>query len=136
MLSKKVFGKKIFMIALLSVILLAQPGEAFARNPDRRQSLYRNSFYKARPRGHNPKGAFVIPREYISIALGGLKLCYREGRLHRRNIERMIVVNVPNCNGSYTPIALRKFGRGYMGPQGEYYHGNPTVAQLRALYGR
>ncbi|NQU95072.1 MAG: hypothetical protein HQ549_02400 [Candidatus Omnitrophica bacterium] len=136
MLRKKVFGKRIFIIALLSVILLAQPGEAFARNSNRRQSPYRNSSYKARHRGHNQKGAFVIPREYISIVIGGLKLCYREGRLRRRNVERTIVVNVPNCNGSYTPIALRKYGTGYIGPQGEYYHGNPTVAQLRALYGR
>jgi hypothetical protein len=47
-----------------------------------------------------------------------------------------IVVNVPNANGSYTPVRLVRSGDGYIGPQGEYYPGNPTVDQLRALYGR
>lgn len=136
MLNKKVFSKRIFLITILSVILLAFSGDAFARNLHSPRSPYRHSSYKAKHRAGHPRGTFVIPREYISIVIGGLKLCYREGALHSRNIERTIVINVPNHNGSYTPIALRKSGRGYIGPQGEYYHGNPTVAQLAALYGR
>ena len=136
MLSKKVFSKRIFLITILSVILFAPSGDAFARNLHYRNPPYRHSSYMARHRAYHPRGAFVIPREYISIAIGGLKLCYREGALRSRNIERTVVINVPNHNGSYTPIALRKSGSGYIGPQGEYYHGNPTVTQLRALYGR
>lgn len=47
-----------------------------------------------------------------------------------------VVINVPNINGSYTPVILTKSGNGYIGPQGEFYPGNPTVEQLRVLYGK
>ncbi len=47
-----------------------------------------------------------------------------------------VVINVPNAHGTYTPVTLMRHGSGYIGPQGEYYEGNPTVEQLRALYGR
>ena len=47
-----------------------------------------------------------------------------------------IEVNVPNSDGTFTKITLFKHGNGYKGPQGEFYQGNPTVDQLRALYGR
>ena len=47
-----------------------------------------------------------------------------------------VTVNVPNTNGSYTPITLVRHDNGYLGPQGEYYPGNPTVEQLRVLYGK
>lgn len=47
-----------------------------------------------------------------------------------------VVVNVPDTNGGYTAVTLMRHGDGYVGPQGEYYPGNPTVEQLKALYGR
>jgi len=47
-----------------------------------------------------------------------------------------ITINVPNTNGSFTPVKLVKYKDGYVGPQGEYYPGNPTVDQLRVLYGK
>jgi len=46
------------------------------------------------------------------------------------------VINIPNANGGYTPVILTKYKTGYIGPQGEYYDGHPTVAQLRVLYGK
>lgn len=45
-------------------------------------------------------------------------------------------INIPNANGSYTPVTLVKRGHGYVGPQGEYYEGHPSVEQLKALYGK
>ncbi len=48
----------------------------------------------------------------------------------------IVIINVPNSNGSYTPVKLVKHNNGYIGPQGEYYPGHPSVDQLRALYGR
>ena len=45
-------------------------------------------------------------------------------------------VNIPNARGGYTTITLRKAGTGYVGPQGEYYSDNPTVEQLKVLYGK
>ena len=47
-----------------------------------------------------------------------------------------VVINIPNEDGSYTPVTLVKHGEGYLGPQKEYYTGHPTVAQLRVLYGK
>jgi hypothetical protein len=47
-----------------------------------------------------------------------------------------IVINVPNASGGYTPVTLTKYKTGYLGPQGEYYEGHPTVEQLRVLYGK
>jgi Family of unknown function (DUF6515) len=49
---------------------------------------------------------------------------------------KTITINVPNSSGSFTPIKLVKYKNGYLGPQGEYYPGNPTVDQLSVLYGK
>jgi hypothetical protein len=44
-------------------------------------------------------------------------------------------INIPNSKGGFTPVKLVKHNNGYLGPQGEFYAGHPTVDQLRALYG-
>lgn len=49
--------------------------------------------------------------------------------------DKIITINIPNKNGTYTPVSLIKYNNGYLGPQGEYYEGHPNVDQLRALYG-
>ncbi|MBI3008965.1 MAG: hypothetical protein HYY56_05590 [Candidatus Omnitrophica bacterium] len=46
-----------------------------------------------------------------------------------------VVINIPNAAGGYTPVTLVKGKDGYIGPQGEYYQGHPTVDQLKVLYG-
>ena len=46
-----------------------------------------------------------------------------------------ITVNVPNVGGGHTPVKLVKTANGYLGPQGEFYAGHPTVAELKVLYG-
>lgn len=46
-----------------------------------------------------------------------------------------ITLNIPNASGGFTPVKLVKYKNGYLGPQGEYYPGKPTVDQLRVLYG-
>src|ERR1700679_2483590 len=46
-----------------------------------------------------------------------------------------VTVNVPNNNGGYTAVVLKRSGNGYVGPQGEYYDQVPTTAQLQAMYG-
>jgi hypothetical protein len=45
-------------------------------------------------------------------------------------------INIPNAHGGYTPVTLTKNETGYIGPQGEYYEGHPTVKQLTVLYGK
>lgn len=43
-------------------------------------------------------------------------------------------VNIPNGNGSYTTVVIRRSGNGYVGPQGELYATFPTVSQLKDMY--
>jgi len=51
--------------------------------------------------------------------------------------QEPVTVNVPNRNGSYTPVALQRTESGmYVGPQGEVYPNLPTEAQLRGMYAR
>ena len=46
-----------------------------------------------------------------------------------------VTVNVPNAGGGYSPVKLVKVDKGYLGPQGEFYAGHPTIAELKVLYG-
>ncbi len=45
-------------------------------------------------------------------------------------------IYIPNGNGSYTVVALRKTEKGFLGPQGEFYVDHPTVDQLRERYAK
>jgi len=100
----------------------------------------------------SPIGAIVmaIPSGHKTTVSGGTTYYYYNNVYYRSHGSGYVVVpapaanphaetvtvNVPNSNGSYTPVTLVKYNNGYIGPQGEYYSGNPSVSQLRALYGR
>ena len=45
-------------------------------------------------------------------------------------------VNIPNSSGGYTQVVIKQSGSGYVGPQGEFYATFPSVAQLKAMYGK
>jgi len=125
-----------------------------------RPSWFGFEFFVTRP----PFGAIVmsIPIGHHAVIIGGAQYYYYENIYYKPCPSGYIVVpppvvvaspapvvfapqqvpaetvtiNVPNSNGSYTPIALVKRDGGYIGPQGEYYPVHPTVEQLRILYGR
>ncbi len=44
------------------------------------------------------------------------------------------ILNIPNYRGGYTPVVIRRSGSGFVGPQGEYYAGFPSMEQLRIMY--
>ena len=44
-------------------------------------------------------------------------------------------INVPTSKEGFAPVRLVKHKNGYIGPQGEFYPGHPTVSALKALYG-
>jgi hypothetical protein len=46
-----------------------------------------------------------------------------------------ITINIPNSKGGFTRVKLAKGKDGYIGPQGEFYSGHPTIAELKVLYG-
>ncbi|MBF0522188.1 MAG: hypothetical protein HQL24_03925 [Candidatus Omnitrophica bacterium] len=43
-------------------------------------------------------------------------------------------VNIPNSTGGYTAVTLKVSGKGFIGPQGEFYPEFPKVEQLRTMY--
>jgi len=47
-----------------------------------------------------------------------------------------LTVNIPNSQGQYTALDIKKSGNGFVGPKGEYYSEFPTVVQLQAVYDR
>lgn len=52
------------------------------------------------------------------------------------DIEDTITVNVPNDKGGYTAVILKPSGKGFVGPQGEFYPEFPKVSQLKLMYGK
>jgi hypothetical protein len=43
-------------------------------------------------------------------------------------------IHIPNDNGSFMLITLKKTDKGFIGPQGEFYSDHPTVEQLKQRY--
>jgi len=68
-----------------------------------------------------------------------LYLPYAYGGNYARGVEvnrdETVVVNIPNDNGSFTPVTLRRSNGSYIGPRGEYYMTMPTTEQLKMAYG-
>jgi hypothetical protein len=44
-------------------------------------------------------------------------------------------INIPNNNGGYTAVTLKRSGNGYIGPQVEFYPEFPKVSHLQVIYG-
>ena len=88
---------------------------------------YNNIYYRPCPSGY-----VVVPEPIASS-----NVVYVPESTQLQNSSRnTFVINVPNANGSFTPVTLVKSNNGYIGPQGEYYPGNPTIDDLRVLYGK
>ena len=47
-----------------------------------------------------------------------------------------ITINIPNDKGGFTAVTLKKSGKGFIGPQGEFYADFPKVSQLQTMYGK
>jgi hypothetical protein len=82
---------------------------------------YNNIYYRVCPSGY-----VVVPTPEVS-----------QNVIATQNLSgERVSINILNSNGSYTTIILVKQRGGYVGPQGEYYPGNPTIEQLKSLYGK
>ncbi|MBU0709238.1 MAG: hypothetical protein KJ793_00805 [Candidatus Omnitrophica bacterium] len=75
---------------------------------------YDNIYYKSCPSGY-----VVVPAPEIKHKPG-----------------EKVTMHIPNENGSYTAVILVEKEDGYIGPQGEFYPGHPTLEQLMVLYGK
>jgi hypothetical protein len=45
-------------------------------------------------------------------------------------------VNIPNDKGGYSAVVLKSSGKGFVGPQGEFYSEFPKISQLKIMYGK
>lgn len=50
--------------------------------------------------------------------------------------DGLFPVNIPGPNGTYTTVMIRRYGAGFLGPQGEYYPEFPRMDILDAIYVR
>ena len=113
---RNVFGLFVGAPAPLGVVVTALPfGYKTVVVAGTPYYYYNNVYYAACPSGY-----VVVPAPSANPAAGAAT----------------VVINVPNSDGSFTPVTLVRSRGGYIGPQGEFYAGSPTVEQLKALYGR
>jgi len=82
-----------------------------------------------------PEGYVVVPESEFE------KYKQQKETLKKEESDKNVsgeeyVVNIPNSDGTFTPVKLKKSNNGYIGPQGEFYEGHPSVEQLRVLYGK
>ncbi len=93
-----------------------------------------------------PIGAVVayIPQEHKTVVIDGVVYHNYDGVYYKGGAAgytvvpvQTMTVNVPNANGSYTPVVLQsKTDGGYIGPQGEFYPEFPKIEQLSAMYAK
>jgi len=109
-----------------------------------------------------PMGALVttLPSEYVEITLKGVKYATAGGVYYTKvlggyevveppdgledviiakapktvNGDEAIIVSIRDDAGDYIEIPLTRFGKGFHGPQGEYYPAFPPIEQLREMY--
>jgi len=89
---------------------------------------YDNVYYRTCPQGY-----IVVPAPAANPGVVALPPVVTGTQIVS---AETVTINVPNSNGGYTPVTLVKHRAGYVGPQGEYYPGNPAIEQLKVLYGR
>ncbi len=46
------------------------------------------------------------------------------------------IINIPNDKGGYTAVTIKRSGKGFVGPQGEFYDDFPKVSQLKVMYAK
>lgn len=92
---------------------------------------YIGAYYKACPSGY-----VVISTPVVFTPKAVVIESAKTTPVTKEASAETIVINIPNSAGTYTPVVLEKADKGYIGPQGEYYPDNPTVEQLKVLYGK
>ena len=97
---------------------------------------YDNAYYRPCPTGYivvpEPSAAAVVTPPVVAPTIVATPADTQAKAVP----GEAVVINIPNASGGYTPVRLAKYKTGYIGQQGEYYEGHPTVEQLRVLYGR
>lgn len=88
-----------------------------------------------------PKGGYVVVAPPASVPASQLlpvqeKWLDRETKTDSIGAIDSYDIYIPNKNGSFILVTLKKVEKGFIGPQGEFYPEHPTVEQLKTLYGK
>jgi hypothetical protein len=121
-----------------------------------RQRYYYNDGLYYSPYGREyvivapPVGSYVntIPADFSPVVINGTTYYIDQGSYYVYTpkgyqvvpspveVNAAFTVNVPNAQGGYTPVIIRKSGNGYIGSRGEFYTEFPKVSQLKEVYGK
>ncbi len=91
---------------------------------------YGNIYYRAIPDGY-----VVVPAPVAGSDQQAASATSPTASQTTDKSGKKITINIPDSHGGFTPVTLKKFKTGYIGPQGEFYEGKPSVEQLKVLYG-
>ncbi|MBU1863659.1 MAG: hypothetical protein KKH94_08365 [Candidatus Omnitrophica bacterium] len=138
--------KKVGIVGCLSLMLLVSTVDASVvhcsmgplRTPQWRKGHYVPHLIKSLRRRNNKRIVIAhgITRYYYEDIFYSPNIVYAVVPQSIEAAEKTIMVNVPNANGSFTRIVLKKTKEGYLGPQGEFYLDYPTIHQLKAMYAK
>lgn len=122
-------------------VVIAPPEGAFVRSlPPGYQVIVVNgvSFYLVNETyyQYTPSGFKVIPPPFLpqdvnrTAPLGPQTIAVQAAE----SAEDVFTVNVPRATGGYIPVVLQRSGKGFIGPQGEFYEDFPSIKHLRVVY--
>lgn len=101
--------------------------------------FYNETYYTQAPNGYviaAPPSPMPAPTPLASAAPAPEKAAAGTVKTEYKDSIDTYDIYIPNQNGSYTLVTLKKAEKGFIGPQGEFYPEHPTVEQLKALYGK
>lgn len=104
------------------VFTVLPPGHRTVIVRDTPYYVYENTYYVSSPQGYVVTPPPVIEEKIIPVKEAEPINSYE--------------IQIPNANGSYTLVVLKKTDKGFVGPQGEIYPEHPTVEQLKAMYAK
>jgi len=99
-----------------------------------REGQYKYYTYDGVYYQQTPQGYLVVPEpELVVVKTSNV---YKAPSVSNIDIQNTsFTINVPNGNGSYTPVLITQTDNGFIGPQGELYSEFPKIAQLKVMYG-
>ena len=141
-------------LALAALVLTVFETSAWADGPRRHRRNHGYIFH------HTARVIRVLPPGYRTLVVGSVVYYVHDGTYYVSSPEGYVVtpapavvevkpeipkeaqpidsyeIQIPNANGSYTLVVLKKTDRGFLGPQGEFYPEHPTVEQLKQVYAK
>ena len=85
---------------------------------------------------YTPRGYLIVPQPIVTVVSAPSTAVILPAASDVQRQDDIFTVNIPNRDGSYSPITIKRTGNGFIGPQGELYSEFPKVEQLKVMYGK